>query len=621
MPLTSTNLKYKGAFRVPNTSHGTNLTLAYGGTALAFNPANNSLFIVGHDHTQCLAEISIPVPKTSSYNRATFLQTPRNPSIPSNGLNGNIKIGGLYVYNGSLYGTKYIFYDGDNFASTSHFKFPGVSLTQAAQGMYKVEAPNPAWVAGYMGSIPVEHQAKFGGKKHFTGLGILSIISRASSGPAAFALNLEDIGAALTDTIPMVGYPLSNPLNNPDVANTLYTRADQVRGAVFPNGSDTMLFFGSHGTGTPCYGDGGPCGDQSDSNKGEHAYPYQAQVWAYNVNDLADVAAGRKQNYQIKPTVWKLAEMGAPRYAGGAAYDPATNRIYIVQMHGEQTAFDPFPLIHVYEVDTGVTNPPADITPPTITNVQSTNITPTSATITWVTSEQADAQIEYGLTSSYGTTTQVYPAMTINHAVNLTNLPTNSTIFFRIKSKDAAGNLTTSAGGQFKTLAPPDVTPPSFGVSVINIGETTARLNAGPLSEPASMTAFINNTSISDSMDVAAGNSIMWDLTSLVPDTVYAYSVVGRDFAGNSITMTGAFKTLPVPIDPCQVYKDQVAELQTNYSLLQFQYQGLLETNNDLIASNNGLQNQVSQATSENAVLLDRLANLKASLKTLGDSI
>ena len=56
-----------------------------------------------------------------------------------------------------------------------------------------------------------------------------------------------------------------------------------------------MLGLIKQGTGTFCYGEGATCNDPTDSSKGNHAYPYQYQVWAYDANDLAAVKAGSKQ--------------------------------------------------------------------------------------------------------------------------------------------------------------------------------------------------------------------------------------------------------------------------------------------------------------------------------------
>jgi hypothetical protein len=71
---------YLGAFRVPQGDLGGPLYhgLNYGGAAIAYYPAHNSLFIVVHDWDQLVAEISIPAPvKTSdidSINTATLMQ-------------------------------------------------------------------------------------------------------------------------------------------------------------------------------------------------------------------------------------------------------------------------------------------------------------------------------------------------------------------------------------------------------------------------------------------------------------------------------------------------------------------------------------------------------------------
>jgi hypothetical protein len=71
------DLQYQGAFLLPSwTSDAT--SFSYGGTALAYNPAQHSLFLVGHDQYQRTAEVRIPPPvqsaTLSALPRATFLQ-------------------------------------------------------------------------------------------------------------------------------------------------------------------------------------------------------------------------------------------------------------------------------------------------------------------------------------------------------------------------------------------------------------------------------------------------------------------------------------------------------------------------------------------------------------------
>jgi hypothetical protein len=59
-------------------TRGSRDTFDYGGTALAYDPARNGLFIVGHVYYQLTAEVSIPSPvgsdRLSSLRRARYLQ-------------------------------------------------------------------------------------------------------------------------------------------------------------------------------------------------------------------------------------------------------------------------------------------------------------------------------------------------------------------------------------------------------------------------------------------------------------------------------------------------------------------------------------------------------------------
>jgi glucose/arabinose dehydrogenase len=94
-----------------------------------------------------------------------------------------------------------------------------------------------------------------------------------------------------------------------------------------------------------------------------------------------------------------------------------------------------------------------DTTPPTFSNVQATGITSSGATITWTTNEASDTQVEYGLTTAYGSTTTLQPAMVTSHSAAISGLQSNTLYHYRARSRDAAGNLGTSADGTFTTLA------------------------------------------------------------------------------------------------------------------------------------------------------------------------
>lgn len=96
-----------------------------------------------------------------------------------------------------------------------------------------------------------------------------------------------------------------------------------------------------------------------------------------------------------------------------------------------------------------------DTTPPTISNDQATNITANSATITWTTDENSDSQVEYGLTISYGSQTTLDPSMVTSHSVLVSGLSPSTLYHYRVKSKDAAGNLATSGDYNFTTSSVP----------------------------------------------------------------------------------------------------------------------------------------------------------------------
>lgn len=91
---------------------------------------------------------------------------------------------------------------------------------------------------------------------------------------------------------------------------------------------------------------------------------------------------------------------------------------------------------------------------PTLTpNV--TNITNAGALISWVTSDQSDSQVEYGLTTTYGTQSPVTDTapMVATHHVLLSGLKPSTGYNYRVRSKNAVGTLSISANGTFDTIA------------------------------------------------------------------------------------------------------------------------------------------------------------------------
>ncbi len=344
------SLTYVGQFSLPS-------GFEYGGRGLAYNPARNSLIASGFTRSPITAEVSIP----SIGETATFLQPLTDPTEGRAGLinpgDPNDKCVGGYLVRGSqLIVSVYAYYDGAGSAVLSHFVRP-LSLSTKGQvtGPLRVGSMGAGFYAGYMTDVPAEWQSALGGPA-ITGQGEIGIVSRTSYGPAAFAFDPANIGPS--GAITLVYYDSdhqtlgiwTHPEYGISAPNTYpyYGVADEVAGIVFPKGTASVLFFGRHGM-TNCYGGGVPCGDPTNEYQGVHGYPYQSVMIVYDANDLAAVKAGRKRPWDVQPvTKWVLpfTDQTKAYHVGGAAYDPASGRIYVSQYfeHGNVS------IVHVFQI-------------------------------------------------------------------------------------------------------------------------------------------------------------------------------------------------------------------------------------------------------------------------------
>lgn len=411
------DIEYEGSFRAPDVA--TYLTYATG--IIAFNDKNNSLFMVGSPsrptstENNYVAEIKIPDNIAKSSNiadlpRATIIQnfaditegnrlnilTDISLQVSTGALGA--RIGGLLVNGDNLIGTVYAVYDASSSATRSHFTTStNLSLTGDFKGNFFVGekpsvVPQAGYIAGYMTNIPEEWRTQLGGDI-LTGQSNISIVSRTSYGPSAFAATAKDIlihtdtNATINNIYPLVYYaPGYHTLGewDPTVpSNENISISDNISGVIFPNGRNTILFIGDHGA-QNCYGlgtsnpdeagniAGEPCeggiltGDNkccldpfNITIKGPHGYPKKAWIWAYKAEDFAAVKNKTKAPHQITPyATWELAiptqtwdgTDAAEIRIGGAAYDHVTNRIYVTQIliDGETSRR---PIVHVYKIN------------------------------------------------------------------------------------------------------------------------------------------------------------------------------------------------------------------------------------------------------------------------------
>jgi hypothetical protein len=384
--LQAADLQYAGAFRVPSGTFGNappdsngvsfDLAPAYG---LAFNPTGNggagSLFISSKENLLNVAEIAIPAPlaePTSKLNTAALIQGFADPSEGRFNKFGMNRIGGLLVVGSKLVFDGYIFYDATNTQTRSHFiRSTNLSAGGSVQGPFENSFTTTAGLLdGYMANVPAAWQALLGGTA-LTGNCCLSIIGRTSWGPAVFSFTPGDLKDKFP-VRPLAYYTMEHPtLGNgtpPTPNSALFTLADTIKGVAMPDGHRSVLFFGGHGAGAWCYGNGTAdpaldhkrspdgeiyCYDPANGAKGQHAFPYRNYVWAYDARDLSAAAKPHgKQPWNVIPyATWSLTLPNGVNELAGVAYDAGRRRIYVAEKGIEQVGCCTFlPIIHAFDV-------------------------------------------------------------------------------------------------------------------------------------------------------------------------------------------------------------------------------------------------------------------------------
>jgi len=192
-------------------------------------------------------------------------------------------------------------------------------------------------------------------------------------------------------------------------------------------------------------------------------------------------------------------------------------------------------------------NVPGDTTAPTISSVASSSITTTGATIAWTTNEASDTQVEYGTTTTYGSTTTLNASMVTNHSVSLSGLTAGTLYHYRVRSRDAAGNLATSADFTFTTSGAPDTTAPTVSITAPANGATvrstiTVNASASDAVGVAGVQFRLDDANLG-SEDTTASYQISWNTTT-ASNGPHTLAAIARDLAGNTATSSGITVTV-----------------------------------------------------------------------------
>ncbi|MBI3804674.1 MAG: fibronectin type III domain-containing protein [Nitrospirae bacterium] len=159
-----------------------------------------------------------------------------------------------------------------------------------------------------------------------------------------------------------------------------------------------------------------------------------------NLSWNAPADAGGIQSYSIYRGGSLIGTSSVPRYADTGLSANTTYSYTVAAIDGAGN-------LSAQSAPSSATTP---LPPPTISGVAANNITKDSATIVWNTDVPATSQVEYGSTTAYDKSTPVDATMRTAHTQTLKGLKHKTLYHYRVKSKDAAGNLSVSADGVFQ---------------------------------------------------------------------------------------------------------------------------------------------------------------------------
>lgn len=388
--LSSSNLTYLGAFRVPTYDDGAH-KWEYGGYGLVYIPdgdsGNGSLMSAGRDYDDAgvqvsVGEISIPTPvidsTISNLNRASHLGSFADITegdIAASGNNSSCSsavantVRGLAYLNSTddkIYISFWDYYNTEqcDLYSTGYATYSTWQSDPDYQGSWWLDdsdlTEHSKDYAGYLFNVPSGWATTYlSGKQIATGQ------SREGGaygrGPGLWVTDIgsySDSSPPTDDKLPaksLIFYATTEGDNFPD-----YSVADQWYGAAWvEQGEDSAVIY----AGAQCFGDTDYhlayyCGaDYANPVAMTHTLTF------YDPDDLVAVAQGTADPWSVQPTevvdLSTLIDYHLPddwdrggRVRGGVTYDSANNIIYIMMIETDSK----YPVVHAFEVNAILNN-------------------------------------------------------------------------------------------------------------------------------------------------------------------------------------------------------------------------------------------------------------------------
>lgn len=364
------DLKYAGAFRLPEGSNGS--TWEYSGYAMAYCPAGDSngpqdgypgsIFGVGHDHHQMVSEITIPRPVISKAKQIRELNMAKTLQ-PFHDIRGG-RFGELEIPRAGLAylpGTDLKQPGKLHFCWGQHFQFERV----ASHGWSEVNLDKPhtqgPWYMGqftnyvtndYLCPIPLEWS-----QTHLPGYRLATGRFRDGQwgglGPALLAYRPPSDDkplpqkAVISEVRPLLMYGTHQP-GQPELAVSSqkkmkgFSEADEWSGVCWLGGSrPAVLFVGTKSMGKTWYGFANgvvypTSGDPNEPVPEVPPFPFDARGWwsteivaqilFFNPDDLAAVARGEKETWEPQP----YAALDLTPYLFDPGYDHKRYKRYLL---------------------------------------------------------------------------------------------------------------------------------------------------------------------------------------------------------------------------------------------------------------------------------------------------
>ena len=183
---------------------------------------------------------------------------------------------------------------------------------------------------------------------------------------------------------------------------------------------------------------------------------------------------------------------------------------------------------------------PSGPTALTISGVQPAAPTTTGFQVSWTTNVAANSAIDYGTSTSYGTSTPANSTMVTSHQMALTSLAAGTLYHFRVRSTDGSGDNASSGDMTFATAG--DTTAPTVSITspaanATLAGSVTVTANATDNIAVASVQFKVDSANTGAAVTASPYNYAL--NTTTLSNGNHILTAVATDTSGNTATSAG----------------------------------------------------------------------------------